>query len=855
VNLLLLVLAGLAAHAQDLALSERLDALSRTRVSETAWFAEGTEFKDGLCHYQFDDGLFVPILAENNDQRVLGVVFLGEGRMRVQLQPGEAQALGNHLVLRAGWTAEEAQALLESPTMEVPVERGLLLSTDNRVANLLKDLDQAGASYFEVGADGADATYVVTPRAGKLQAQVVARNLWPERRNLLQETGLDAGAILGLERMLTERLGQPLDKTLGIADFQTPVRFGAVLGKKRPLGSKDADRWLTCVRDGSGLLELGARQVVFSHGLDDQTYHHLQVATLRESDPPQASLAPIGARVDLRAKFRIRGRFDVRTQSELTLRSEVDGTQHVLLRLPRDVVVSDRWELAPPTLVDGTALEWAVLEVDEARTSKSSISGASQVSMNPRRYVHHDLLVVLPKPLKAEEEISLRLDWTDRWMLDPQTGPTTGLKRFLPDLLPLGSGTRWSYALILDAPGTWGVDVVASGDTLEETQDEDTLVRGLEVGALGALNPKIVLGKWSAYQENAAKGLPSIQALLMRGQWPGALEVFPAEVRRVMTYYDRFLPPLEVGEIEVYQDRDRPTLGLEHSGHGVVEIHQLWRPDRSRIDKYDPDVGKAMLARSIARQYWMHEVSPAGMQDDWFATVLPEIFAGYYLRNINGPIEYRQRMKDVRELLEDPAEQVNFLVGGSAGDRFTLERGANHSLTGFSREDLVVPELERYYGLFVIGEMLRQRMGDEPFFSAMDEVFRVHRGGTATTEDFLQAWQARSETDLAPFFDFWIRGGLVPEIRLEHATRQGAGGLEWVGCLSADIPFGTFDVPVRVEEEDRAHDHWVKITDGQGQLVLPVEATDVSASVDPDGQILAYKRKSKAVNDLSCSGD
>jgi hypothetical protein len=322
-----------------------------------------------------------------------------------------------------------------------------------------------------------------------------------------------------------------------------------------------------------------------------------------------------------------------------------------------------------------------------------------------------------------------------------------------------------------------------------------------------------------------------------------------------MTYYDRFLPPLNVGEIEVYQDRDRPTLGLEHSAHGVVEIHQLWRPDRSRVDKYDPDVGKAMLARSIARQYWMHEVSPAGMQDDWFATVLPEIFAGYYLRNINGPLEYRQRMRDVRDLLEDPAEQVNFLVGGSEGDRFTLKRGANHSLTGFSREDLVVPELERYYGLFVIGEMLRTRMGDEPFFSGMDEVFRLNRGGTATTEDFLQSWQARSEADLGPFFDFWIRGGLVPKITLEHATRQGEEGLEWVGCLSADIPFGTFQVPIRVEDGDRVHDKWVEIVGGQGQLVLPVQGDAITASVDPEGQILAYKRKSKAAKELSCTGE
>jgi aminopeptidase N len=209
----------------------------------------------------------------------------------------------------------------------------------------------------------------------------------------------------------------------------------------------------------------------------------------------------------------------------------------------------------------------------------------------------------------------------------------------------------------------------------------------------------------------------------------------------------------------------------------------------------------------------------------------------------------------VRELLEDPAEQVNFLVGGSEGDRFTLKRGANHSLTGFSREDLVVPELERYYGLFVIGEMLRQRMGDEPFFSAMDEVFRVNRGGTATTEDFLAAWQSRSGSDLGPFFDFWVHGGLVPEITLNHATRPTDEGLEWVGCLESDIPFGTFQVPIRVEEGEQVHDQWAEIAGGQGKIVLSVQTDDVTASVDPEGQILAYKRKSKAVKELSCTGD
>ncbi|MEE2750326.1 MAG: hypothetical protein VX519_02780, partial [Myxococcota bacterium] len=262
-NLLILTL-GLSgsAQAQDKGLQEYVEGMGTTIVSPHAYFANGTELQDGNCSYFFDEGLFVPIHSKKSPDTPVGAVFVGEGRMQVQLKPHEAQALGNHLVLNAGMSREEAASLIANNRLQAPIEKGVLFSADPKVAELFVDLDKAGASYFEPGAAGEAATYVVTPRKGKLVAQAVARNLWPTRRDLLAQSGVELENSMGLEAVLNSTPQKSKNQGLLLADFMTPERFGAVLGTQNMIGSEDADRWLTCLRDGSGLLELGVYQSV-----------------------------------------------------------------------------------------------------------------------------------------------------------------------------------------------------------------------------------------------------------------------------------------------------------------------------------------------------------------------------------------------------------------------------------------------------------------------------------------------------------------------------------------------------------------------------------------------------------------
>jgi len=863
----LLIAASLSGttHAQDPDLFQHIRDMGSTVVSSDAYFAENTQLTDGSCSYFFDDGLFVPIHTQRDPNTPVGVVFVGEGRMQLQLQPHEAQALGNHLVLNAGKSREEAAKLIANNRLEAPIEKGVVFSADPKIANLLASLDKAGASYFEPGAAGEAATYVVTPRKGKLVAQAVAKNLWPTRRDLLAQSGVELESSLGMESVLQSNPALAQNEGLLLADFMTPERFGAVLGTQNMLGSEDADRWLTCLRDGSGLLELGAYQSVFSHGLDAQEdYRYVQLAGVERETNPSQTFTPMGATVEVDVQTRSRGRLFAETKSILSLRATQDGARHLLLRLPREQKVQEKWELDPPTLIDGTPVKWTVLEVEESSQLSKQSAQANIRLMNPAKALHHDLLIELPTSLKKNDVISLKLNWRCRWLLgnwgqtstgQVQLGPTTGPLRFLPDLLPKEGSEPWSFSIIVKAKARRGLDIAVSGNTLEEYLDEDTLERTLEAGALQAHEPRLVLGRWRSYEEDAAASLPAVQALLLPGQASSALQEFPAEVRRVLYYYDRFLPSIEIPELEVYQNADRPSVGLEETGHGLLEVHQVFQPDRTRLDKYDPDVGQAILARSIANQYWNHLVHPAGKQDAWLATVLSEIFASYYLRNINGVPAYMDRIEALQELLEDAAEQENTFGSGNTSWNETPDSkkasgpGENFSLTRFSSADLLTPDLVRYYGMVVVGEMLRTRMNDSEFFSALDSLIRDHRGQSITSGDFKAAMEKSSGQDLNDFFDFWIHGGLIPSLSLQYSEATEG---EIIACIEADIPFGSFHVPVSVETGEQKLAPVIHVKNGQGHLRMKLDSPLQEIAIDPERRILASARKVKQSDSVDC---
>jgi aminopeptidase N len=64
--------------------------------------------------------------------------------------------------------------------------------------------------------------------------------------------------------------------------------------------------------------------------------------------------------------------------------------------------------------------------------------------------------------------------------------------------------------------------------------------------------------------------------------------------------------------------------------------------------------------------------------------------------------------------------------------------------------------------------MLRRLIGDEAFFAGVRQFYVDWRFRKAGTDDFRAAMEAAGERDLTPFFEAWIYGTGIPQLRFSY---------------------------------------------------------------------------------------
>ena len=245
-------------------------------MDETAYKADGTSFDGGVCRYDLTEGVIIPVFTGRKpvSERRVGLVFIGKGTLTMSFpDKADAQAFANHMVLRAGRDPKEFAAIAhgDAPYV-VPIENGLILSADPDVQRTLFDLEPIGAGVVIKEAEEGgeiDEYYTVTENRGKTRAKITATNLIPQRRRLLQLSGIDPLAMLRQDRFLYEELGAPKDDLRFIADFRTADHYRVAEPLQGGVGpGGESDRWLTCYRDPTGFLDSGYETMVFAHGID-----------------------------------------------------------------------------------------------------------------------------------------------------------------------------------------------------------------------------------------------------------------------------------------------------------------------------------------------------------------------------------------------------------------------------------------------------------------------------------------------------------------------------------------------------------------------------------------------------------
>ena len=475
----------------------------------------------------------------------------------------------------------------------------------------------------------------------------------------------------------------------------------------------------------------------------------------------------------------------------------------------------------------------------------------------------YDVMAILPEPVAEGEQVDIRLKWKARWQFSnfqstevptgagmttvvQSAGSTTGMNGYLPEVLPLGGGTRWDFTTKIGAPSRASLfrtqTLAASGDTRKEWQDEG-LWNWLEVNGTSAVKPSVGIGGWLSYSDPPVQGFPGVRINVFPSSSRSA-DQFAPEVRRVLSFFKTFLPVYPQGEVDIFQGasetisvarlRSRPE-----SRYGVVELRRVSVGAVGRsgeIRDENPHRAQSEIASQLASQYWGQLISPGSYRDQWLSQTISDAYAAFYIRAAFGGEDYEEWIQELRGRLEDPVEYTASWKRADALRRFYSQTGA----TPFTDIPL---KARSEYGLYVFAEMLRLRLGNQAFFSSLDRLAEAQSDGLVTTDQVRQILEEVSGQDLSGFFDFWIHGGYIPS--LKASVRTDDDGL--FGCIESDIPFGHFDIPVRITSESGATDAFVEIRDGYGSFSITNAGEGTEIVLDPLGLSLSYSRETDRV--------
>jgi aminopeptidase N len=246
-----------------------------------------------------------------------------------------------------------------------------------------------------------------------------------------------------------------------------------------------------------------------------------------------------------------------------------------------------------------------------------------------------------------------------------------------------------------------------------------------------------------------------------------------------------------------------------------------------------------LQAHEIAHQWWGNLVTPGAMEDDWLMEALANYSALIYVEKKRGAKALDSVLQLYKRHLLRPDEEGNTLE--SAGPIVWGTR-LSHSVSPGAWQAITYEK-----GSWIL-HMLRRRIGEAPFQKMLSELVRRFATTPLTNAD-LQTLAAElspaNKASIRSFFDTWVHGTGVPDLKLQHKVLATRTGVSVTGTLTQSATDDDFTVEVPVEIQfgrGRSMTHWVKTASGplEFSVKLPagVVASQVKVTLDPNGWLL-----------------
>jgi Peptidase family M1 domain len=257
----------------------------------------------------------------------------------------------------------------------------------------------------------------------------------------------------------------------------------------------------------------------------------------------------------------------------------------------------------------------------------------------------------------------------------------------------------------------------------------------------------------------------------------GAAQELMLDAEKVFDFYrDRFGPcPYPFVNLGVTEWK---TPG-GHSPPGLILVQIRPPLISNRALPEDPanfsDIPGFFLAHELAHQWWGQGVAPANYRERWLSEAWAQYAAALWVQKSRGEGTFR-------DMLDRFARwAVRFTDSGP------IHLG--HRLGHVKNNPQVFRAVVYDKGAYVL-HMLRAIVGDEAFFRGAREFQHKFLFSKAGSDDLREALESASGQDLRPFFDEWIYGTTIPQLRYgwRSETPRGGGARTAVRIEAQDLP-------------------------------------------------------------------
>jgi len=306
-----------------------------------------------------------------------------------------------------------------------------------------------------------------------------------------------------------------------------------------------------------------------------------------------------------------------------------------------------------------------------------------------------------------------------------------------------------------------------------------------------------------------ARGIP-LQTWVYPQDREKGIATFEAPTRQAIEFFSERIGPYPYEKLANVQ-----AAGLRG---GTEHASAIFYGEAAVTDR--PATG--LVAHEIAHQWWGNAVTEKDWDDVWLSEGFATYFTLLFTEHYGGRDAFVAGLKRSREAVL-AAEKKNPGLAVIHPNLADMRR--------------VLNQLVYQKGGWVL-HMLRERMGDEKFWTGIRDYYRRYRDSNASTDDFRRVMEEVSGQDLTWFFRQWLTRAGSPVVEGKWTYNAAARQVEI--DLVQTQPGDAYRLPLKIGTGERSEK--IEMTEKRQRFQFAVKAEPAQVALDPQTRVLMYAR-------------